>query len=408
MQKKKQESAELNRLKSEFLNNISHEIRTPLNGVIGMTDCLLDTALDEKQRFFAETIKSSTASLLKLTDTILTFSKAVSGIIKLEKLDFRLSGLLAGIAKSISGSAEKKGVGYSWHIEGSVPDLLYGDRTRLGQVVMNLAENAIKFTREGTITLFVSPEKLTDEEAVLRFSISDTGIGIPAEKKSAIFEAFSQADTSSTRMYEGLGLGLALSKELVKLMGGEIGVESLENRGSTFWFTATFPLPSPPEKPGTVQAEEKQSRLNDKCRATTPQYQSMLPENQQTPPPPGKQPRILVVEDNIINQQVVLMMLKKSGLPADVAANGKEAIEAVEKQHYDLVFMDIQMPEMDGLEATRQIRKKSCGDTIPIVALTAHTLKEDREKCFEVGMNDFISKPLNAAELAKILKTWLQ
>ena len=398
-------SKEVQRLKSEFLNNVSHEIRTPLNGIIGMTHCLLDTPLNEKQRYFAETIRSSTSSLLKLTDTILTFSKAVSGTMQPEKRAFRLSLLLSCIAGPILSSSCEKGLDYSWHIDDDVPDSLYGDPEILRQILTILAENAVKFTQQGTITLAAALDKKITDDVVLRFSITDTGIGIPPEKATGIFDTFTQADTSSTRRYEGLGLGLTLSRELVKLLGGKIGVESKETEGSCFRFTASFAIPEE-SAPASPTPNESDARLMEGLEAPTCER-----KNVQCPGDMlnsvADDPRILVVEDNLINQQVALMMLKKLGLKADVAVNGTQAVKAVANKTYGLIFMDIQMPEMDGLEATRLIRAGKSGKDIPIVALTAHAMPDDQAGCFEAGMNDFLSKPLHHDALVQVLKQWL-
>jgi len=398
-------SNDLQRLQSEFLNNVSHEIRTPLNGIIGMTHCLLDTPLDEKQRYFAETIRSSTSSLLKLSETILTFSKAVSGTMRPEKRAFRLSLLLSCIAEPISSSSSEKGLCYSWNIEDAVPDSLYGDPEILRQILTILTENAVKFTQQGTIKLAAAVEKKTTDAVVLRFSITDTGIGIPPEKAAGIFDTFTQADTSSTRRYEGLGLGLTLSRALVRLLGGEIGVESKEKEGSCFRFTASFGIREE-SAPAFLTLKESDARLMECIEAPSRERKkAQCPGD--IPSSVADDPQILVVEDNLINQQVALMMLKKLGLRADIAVNGTEAVKASAAKPYRLIFMDIQMPEMDGLEATRLIRAGGSGKNIPIVALTAHAMPEDRAGCFEAGMNDFLSKPLHHDALVRVLKQWL-
>lgn len=387
---------EITTLKSEFLNNVSYEIRTPLKGIIGMTDCLLDSELDLKQRFFAETIRSSTVSLLLLTDAILTFSNTVSGTLNADRRAFSLSDLLSEIEKALSPAAGQKGIGFFIHIDTGVPDRIEGDPEKLNHVLTSLAENAVRFTAKGNVDILVALEQHGEKNDTLRFTVNDTGPGIPEDKIGTIFDPFSQIDGSSTRKQEGLGIGLALAKALVRLMGGEIGMENRKEHGACFWFTV-------PE-----------CRSRQKNRPEVPAVAANTPAEPATPSSAiitssdnENRPRILVAEDNPVNRQVLHLMLQRSGLRADFALNGKEAVNAFEKRHYDLIFMDIQMPEMDGLEATRIIRRIESGKNTPIVALTAHTRQEDRESCFETGMNDFLPKPLNRREFEHVLRHWL-
>jgi len=508
----KEAAEKANQAKSLFLANMSHDIRTPMNGIIGMTDLCLDTKVTGEQREYLGMVKTSADSLLSLLNDILDFSKIEGDMLELEQIDFNLNNAVEDTVKSLAFLAHKKGLELACRIHGDVPVALVGDPGRLRQVIVNLVGNSLKFTKKGEVVVEVKLEDEKEDEVLLHFLVRDTGIGIPREKQEKIFEAFSQADESTTRQYGGTGLGLSISSKLASMMGGKIWVESEPGEGSTFQFTAKFGLQKMPlshrklqlpdlkglpvlviddnatnrqiieevligwEMAPTIAAGEDALRVledagrsgrpfslmlldahacengafeiaseikmnpdwtapmimmtssvgmrgdAEKCRKlgiaaylTKPIKQSELFDAILTVldmhgAEPGKNDlvtkhsiresrtrlRILLAEDNVVNQRLAAKVLTKRGYLVVVAVNGKEAVAAFEREPFDVILMDVQMPEMDGFEATAEIREKEkeTGAHIPIIAMTAHAMKGDRERCLDAGMDEYVSKPI--------------
>ena len=373
--------------KSQFLANMSHEIRTPMNGVLGMIELLGGTDLSTLQQDYVALLKRSGEGLLKVIGDVLDFSKIDAGKVVLETADFDLRTAVRDVLGLLEIQARSRAIGLAFEIDNEVPATVKGDRGRLRQVLLNLVANAVKFTEKGRIELSVSlgvPDAHSPSIPI-RFEVRDTGIGIPADKIHLLFREFQQVDESHTRRHGGTGLGLAISKRLVGLMGGELGVESVEGQGSTFSFTAVFGKADRPEIK-RVEPADPHSRNVD-CPAKSKLH-------------------VLVVDDSRVNVLVARTFLEKLGCEVTEVENGQEAVAAMGTNPYDLVLMDIQMPVMDGLEATRQIRKLEAGNTkrrVPIVGVTAYTEKETQEKCLAAGMDDHLPKPLDSKRLAKIV-----
>lgn len=381
-----QELEKASQIKSNFLASMSHEIRTPMNGIIGMTRLLQKTVTDSKQDEYIRIIDDSAHSLLTVINDILDFSKIEAGKLLLEENVFEISDVVEEVVSLLTPVIEDKDINLKTIYDNELANTYIGDNTRIKQILLNLLSNAIKFTEEGIITLSIQKNGKDDLHPSLKILVSDTGIGIDQEILPSLFNVFTQADSSTTRKYGGTGLGLAICKKLVELMNGSIGVESSPGHGSTFWFTITLGQSS--SEHITTKAVRNDLYANIKDYNFT-----------------GS---VLLVEDVLVNQMIAKSILEELGFNVVIAHNGQEALEIFSRQPFLLVFMDCQMPVMDGYEATKHIRKSETGKRTPIIALTALAMKGDSQKCFDSGMDDYISKPYELEDIISCVNKWIK
>jgi PAS domain S-box-containing protein len=406
----KDRAEDASRMKSDFLANMSHEIRTPMNAIVGMTHLALRSAQDERQADYLQKIQQSSHHLLGIINDILDFSKIEADKLTLEHIDFPVASVLDNLANLLSEKVAAKGLQLIFDVAADVPDLVVGDPLRLGQVLINYGNNAVKFTHQGEIQVLVTLAHQDQDHVTLRFAVRDTGIGLSEEQIGHLFQSFRQADSSTSRRYGGTGLGLAIVRKLSELMGGTVGVDSRLGEGSTFWFTACLgrsrraaPLLAPSTRVAGQRVLVVDDNANARQALAGPAEAALKARLEGL-----RGARILAVDDNEVNLQIARELLEDIGIQVDLALNGQEALQRVRATSYDMVLMDMQMPVMDGLEATRAIRAMPGRASLPIVAMTANAMNQDRDQCLAAGMNDFLAKPIDPERLLALVEACLR